>query len=287
MFLFQTDFTYKHVFFPFTTRTALNLPPLLPSTIHTALSTHRTIQTHIETYQHTLHEDDGEEEEEYKEWDRSVCTCIVNIYGNRMPSHCRMPSPLLSFAIQFRLGWLFCLFRITYKHRVCVYARVYLYYYYGFFIRSSLFVERIHKPVHNERRLRDKESVATTTTAAAPPRIAMYTWRGVLWTSNEHIYIQAHTVYNFYIIIIRVFLFSFFISSCRVYVFVYFFGCFFSLAAVVFFFSISFFFFHVHFNSRFYIYASIRRQQKCEHILHSDTCTRIQWHAGVYIGECI
>lgn len=44
--LFQTDFTYKHVFFPFTNaHTASNLPPLLPSTLH--IHVYQRISAHI------------------------------------------------------------------------------------------------------------------------------------------------------------------------------------------------------------------------------------------------
>lgn len=164
---------YKHVFFPFhNTRT--HGFKLAASAIH--------YTAHIVfVYMHNVVKN---ETEAYK-------------YGNRMLSYCRMPSPLLSFAIQFHLGWLCCLFRITYKH--CIYIIIIIY---------SLFVERIHKLTKSERRVERKRERDRENAAAA--RIFMY-MACVLWTSNEHIYTNTYILIYVYIIIIWVFLFSFFL----------------------------------------------------------------------------
>lgn len=99
----------------------------------------------------------------------------------------------------------------------CVRACIYIIIMFFLFVRRCSLNGYINP--QNERRQRDKESVATTATTTTPPRIAMYTWHGVVYyvrAMNIYIYTSTHTPYtSLYNYNLSIFIFFFHIIVLR------------------------------------------------------------------------
>lgn len=194
--LFQTDFTYKHVFFPFHKR-AHGFKLAAAPAIHT---TYTCISAYISTY-----------------YMKKNIKNEIEVCAKPLPY--AVSFALVCHSISFGLTFLFISNHIQTLRvcvAVCVRVFILLLWFFLFVRRCSL---NGYINPQNERRQRDKESVATTATTTTPPRIAMYTWHGVVYyvrAMNIYIYTSTHTPYtSLYNYNLSIFIFFFHIIVLR------------------------------------------------------------------------